>query len=144
MTSWDDVVAMASSDTGLCVVSLVRADGSPHASVVNAGPFTHPVTEAPCIGLVARGSSLKVRRVTEGARVSVTFRRGWQWAGIEGPADLIGPDHPVDGVDVPSLLREVFVACGGTHDDWDEYDRVMADEARTAIFVTPARVLGVP
>ena len=144
MATWDDVRSMAGTDTGLCVVSMVRADGSPHASVVNAGPFEHPVTGAKCVALVARGNSVKVRRVADGQRVSVTFRRGWQWAGVEGAAELIGPDHPAEGVDVAQLLRDVFVACGGTHDDWDEYDRVMADEKRTAILVTPERILGVP
>lgn len=144
MATWDDVVAMAGSETGLAVVSMVRADGSPHASVVNAGPFVHPVTGDDVVALVAQGSSVKVRRVAGGARVSVTFRRGWQWAGVEGPAELIGPDHPCEGVDVPQVLRDVFEACGGTHDDWDDYDRVMAAEKRTAILVTPERILGVP
>jgi hypothetical protein len=36
----------------------------------------------------------------------------------------------------------VFTAAGGTHDDWDEYDRVMAAEGRTAVLVEPARILG--
>lgn len=144
MATWDDVVVMASSETGLAIVSMVRADGSPHASVVNAGPFVHPVTGENVIALVARGDSVKVRRVAGGARMSVTFRRGWQWAGVEGPAEPIGPDHPADGVDVPQLLRDVFMAAGGSHDDWDEYDRVMAAEKRTAILVAPERILGVP
>jgi len=33
----------------------------------------------------------------------------------------------------------VFTACGGTHDDWNEYDRVMAEQ-RTAVLVTPTRI----
>ena len=28
---------------------------------------------------------------------------------------------------------------GGTHDDWDTYDRTMAQERRAAIFLTPRR-----
>ena len=40
------------------------------------------------------------------------------------------------------LLREVFTAAGGTHDDWDAYDRVMREERRTAVLVTPTRVYG--
>jgi hypothetical protein len=31
---------------------------------------------------------------------------------------------------------------GGTHDDWAEYDRVMATERRTAVFVEAVRVTG--
>jgi hypothetical protein len=36
----------------------------------------------------------------------------------------------------------VFTAAGGTHDDWAEYDRAMAAERRTAVFVEPARISG--
>jgi hypothetical protein len=28
------------------------------------------------------------------------------------------------------------------HDDWDEYDRVMAEQRRTVVVVTPHRVYG--
>ena len=38
------------------------------------------------------------------------------------------------------LLRAVFTAAGGTHDDWETYDRVMAQERRTAVLMTPDRV----
>jgi hypothetical protein len=75
--------------------------------------------------------------------VAVTFRSGWQWATVEGAAELIGPDDAnaqIDAEALRRLLREVFVAAGGTHDDWDAYDRAMIDERRTAVLVTPARV----
>jgi len=42
------------------------------------------------------------------------------------------------------LLREIFIAAGGTHDDWDTYDRVMREERRTAVLVTPSRVYSNP
>lgn len=65
---------------------------------------------------------------------------------MTGHAELIGPDDRRDGADhdtVRLLLRDVFRAAGGTHDDWDEYDRAMADDARLAVFVAPERILGV-
>jgi hypothetical protein len=37
------------------------------------------------------------------------------------------------------LLREVFTAAGGTHDDWDTYDKAMAEERRTAVLIAPVR-----
>jgi hypothetical protein len=40
------------------------------------------------------------------------------------------------------LLRGIFTAAGGTHEDWDEYDRVMRDERRVAVLVEPERVFG--
>ena len=38
------------------------------------------------------------------------------------------------------LLREIFTAAGGTHDDWDTYDQVMAAERRTAVLISPERL----
>jgi hypothetical protein len=73
----------------------------------------------------------------------VVVRAGWEWAAAEGPVDLIGPDDPTPGIDAEGLrllLRAVFTAAGGTHDDWDTYDRAMAEERRTAVLVTPDRV----
>jgi hypothetical protein len=64
---------------------------------------------------------------------------------VQGPVRLIGPDDPDSGFDpaaLPELLRTVFRAATGTHDDWAEYDRVMAAEARVAVLVTPARIIG--
>jgi hypothetical protein len=61
---------------------------------------------------------------------------------VEGSAELVGPDDPqprIDAEGVRMLLRDVFRAAGGTHDDWDAYDRVMAEERRTAVLITPTR-----
>lgn len=41
---------------------------------------------------------------------------------------------------LPTLLRDVFTAAGGTHDNWREFDRVMAAERRTAVLVHPDRL----
>jgi len=73
----------------------------------------------------------------------MVVRAGWDWVAVEGPASLAGPDDPFPGLDADAvrlLLRAVFTAAGGTHDDWDTYDRVMADQRRTAVLITPERV----
>ena len=140
----DEVRRLLGHDHGLGVVSVVRRDGTISSSVVNLGLIEHPVTGATTVAFVVRGSSYKRRRLRIDPRVNVTVRVGWEWQAIEGPADLIGPldPHPSERIDVPGLLRAVFRAAGGDHDDWDEYDRVMSDEQRIAVFVTPARVYG--
>jgi hypothetical protein len=38
-----------------------------------------------------------------------------------------------------TLLRDIFRSAGGTHEDWDTYDRVMAEERRAAVLVAPRR-----
>jgi len=75
------------------------------------------------------------------------LRAGWQWAAAEGAAELAGPDDPMDGIGAERLrvlLREIFTAAGGSHDDWDTYDRVMAEERRTAVLISPERVYSNP
>ena len=132
-------------DHGLCVVSTLRADGTIQSSVVNAGVLAHPVTGEQVVGLVAGGGTRKLANLRVRPRASVVVRAGWNWAGVEGPVELAGPDDPLPGVDAERLrllLREVFTAAGGTHDDWPVYDRVMAEERRTVVLVTPERVWG--
>ncbi|NND04587.1 MAG: pyridoxamine 5'-phosphate oxidase [Acidimicrobiia bacterium] len=142
MTDLDRVAELAASETGLCVVSTSRTDGSSHATVVNAGVLLHPDTGGEVVGFVARGSSRKLEHIERTGRCALTFRRGWAWAGVEGPAEVIRPAPPPDEVDLPRLLRDVFTAAGGTHDDWDEYDRVMVAELRAAVLITPQRIIG--
>ena len=48
----------------------------------------------------------------------------------------------IDAERLRVLLRDIFITAGGTHDDWDEFDRVMATERRVAILVEPERVYG--
>jgi hypothetical protein len=45
----------------------------------------------------------------------------------------------VDNERLRVLLRDIFTAAGGTHDDWDTYDRVMREERRTAVLISPTR-----
>jgi PPOX class probable F420-dependent enzyme len=142
----DRVRRFVERENGLAVVATSRADGSPQASVVNAGVLDHPVSGDPVVGLVAQGGSAKLRHLRARPRASVTFRVGWEWVTVEGGTELAGPEDPMQGIDderLRLLLREVFTAAGGTHDDFDEYDRVMAAERRTAVLVRPDRVYGV-
>jgi hypothetical protein len=142
----DDVRAFVGADKGLATVSSARPNGTVHSSVVNAGVLDHPVDAEPVVGLVVRGSAFKLRHWRTRPHATIVFRAGWSWIGVEGPITLAGPHDDMDGLDsneVPQLLRDVFTAAGGTHDDWDEYDRVMAEEARTAVFIHAERVTGV-
>jgi PPOX class probable F420-dependent enzyme len=134
-------------DHGLCVVSTLRPDGTIQASVVNAGVLSHPVTGQPVVGFVARGGTRKLANLRARRQATVVIRAGWEWAAAEGPAELAGPDDPMPGIDAERLrllLREIFTAAGGTHDDWETYDSVMAAERRAAVLLAPQRVYANP
>lgn len=145
MTTLRDAVALARDEHGLTVVATARADGSIQASLVNAGVLAHPATGEQVLAFVTYGkvklANLRVRR-----QLAATFRNGWRYATVEGDAELAGPDDPApwlrDAEQLRLLLREVFTAAGGTHDDWDTYDRVMAEQRRTVVLVRPTRVYG--
>ena len=143
MITLDNAVALAAADNGLAVVSTLRADGTIQASLVNAGVMPHPATGQSALAFVTYGK-VKLANLRVRPQLAVTFRNGWQWATVEGNAELAGPDDPqpwlTDADQLRLLLREVFIAAGGTHDDWDEYDRVMAEQRRTVVLVAPTRV----
>jgi PPOX class probable F420-dependent enzyme len=143
MTDLSEFARLLAGDHGLAVVSTLRPDSTIQASVVNAGVIDHPLTGRPVVALVAIGGTRKLANLRVHPRATVVARVGWAWAAAEGPAELIGPDDPVAGIDAERLrllLREIFTAAGGTHEDWDAYDTVMARERRTAVLVTPARL----
>ena len=143
MSNLDRVRDFVGRDHGLVVVFTSRADGTGQASVVNAGVLPHPTSGDAVVGLVAAGGSRKLVNLRERPYATVVFRAGWEYIAVEGATVLCGPDDELDGVDaegVRILLRDVFVAAGGTHDDFDEYDRVMAAERRTAVLITPERI----
>ena len=145
MADLDDVRDNLADEHGLAVVSTTQADGRVLSSVVNCGVTTHPVTGEATVALVSRGGAARLAHVRRGSEVTVAAQRSWRWVAVTGPCDLIGPDDPTDGIEgdrLRLLLREVFQAAGGTHDDWDEYDRVMAEDRRCCMFIDPGRIIG--
>ncbi|MGA7054320.1 MAG: TIGR03618 family F420-dependent PPOX class oxidoreductase [Mycobacterium sp.] len=142
MTTLDDAVALAAGESGLAVISTVRANGTVQASLVNVGLLSHPATGQPALGFTTYGK-VKLSNLRARPQLAITFRSGWQWATVEGRAELAGPEDAqpwLEDDQLRLLLREVFTAAGGTHDNWDEYDRVMSEERRAVVLVEPTRV----
>lgn len=142
MTSLDSFVAIARQVNFLAVVSTVRADHTVQSSLVNAGVLPDPLSGEPVLAFVTYGK-VKLANMRARPQLSVTSVAGWRWSTVEGRAEIIGPDDPHESVDAERLrllLREVFQAAGGTHDDWAEYDRVMRTDRRAAVLVTPTRI----
>ena len=143
MTDVTDFAALVRRDRGLCVVSTLRAADTIQSTVVNAGVLDHPVLGGPVVGFTTRGTAAKLVNLRARPRATIVVRAGWEWVAVEGLTEIAGPDDPLPGFDpagLPELLREVFRAAGGTHDDWPTYDRVMAEERRVAVLISPERV----
>ena len=141
MTDLTDYARLVAEDHGLSVVTTLRADHTVHASLVNTGVLDHRGHQV--VGFTTRGNSRKLANLRARPQLTATVRAGWEWATAEGDAELIGPGDPAEGFDAEALrllLRAVFRAAGGTHDDWATYDRVMAEERRAAVLMSPVRV----
>jgi hypothetical protein len=147
MANIEDFRRLVAGDHGLVVVSVTRGDGTISSSVVNAGVLQHPLTGETVVGMVVQGGAKKLANWRKRPYANVVIRSGWQWAAAEGRVGLIGPDDPDPGIDAERLrllLREIFTAAGGTHDDFGTYDQVMREERRTAVLLHPDRVYASP
>ena len=106
MTDLARFEALVPLDDGLSVVVTRRPDGTPHATVVNAGVLAHPVTGHRVVAFVSTADSRKVVHVRADPVVSLVVRAGWEWAAVDGRAELIGPD------DAGPVVEE-FMRLGG-------------------------------
>lgn len=141
----DNVRSKLATETGLTEVVTIRKDGRPLVSVVNAGVIDHPSTGQTIVALVSRGNAARLAHLRESGQITIAIRRGWDWVGVDGTVELAGPNdaHPaIDPSEIPELLQEIFKAAGGTHDDYEEYDRAMAEDERTAVLITPTKIYG--
>src|SRR5215472_6514807 len=109
----DLVRRLVAGDHGLAIFATTRADGSVHASLVNAGVLDANPVGDPVIATVLQGGAVKLGHLRRTGTATVTFRAGWEWASIDGPVRLIGPDDPAGDFAperLPGLLRDVFTA----------------------------------
>ena len=136
MATIDDVRRIVALDNGLASVSTSWPDGRIQVTVVNAGVIDHPADGTPVAAFVSRQETRKLANLRERPWATLQWRGGWAWVALEGDVEVIGQDH--DGL--PGLLRAIFTAAGGQHEDWAEFDRVMAAERRVAVVVRPTRI----
>ncbi|WIM95132.1 TIGR03618 family F420-dependent PPOX class oxidoreductase [Actinoplanes oblitus] len=142
MTTLEDAWELSRGETGLAIVSTARADGTVQSTLVNTGLIDHPADGSRVLAFVTYGP-VKLRNLRERPSLAVAFRSGWRYATVEGRAQLAGPDDPQPWLDperLRLLLREIFTAAGGTHDDWPGYDRTMLEQRRAAVLITPSRI----
>jgi hypothetical protein len=136
MADLEHTTRLAAADHHLAVFTIGRPDGTVHASVVSAGVFADPVDGSPGVAAVLGGGTRKLELLRRLGHATLVFKNAGDWSAVSGPVRLIGPDDGAEhALDVPETIRAVYRAAGGTHDDWDEFDRVMAADRRCAVFV---------
>lgn len=144
MATIEDIRRIVALDHGLAGLSTLRGDGTVQSTVVNAGVVDHPVAGIPVAAFVGRPATRKIAHLRRNPHATLLWRAGWAWVAAEGTVELVGPDDPLAGVgghELPGLLRRVYsAASGGQHEDWAEYDRVVAAERRMAVLLTPHRI----
>ena len=99
----DPVRSMVAGDHGLATVAVVRADGTPHVSLVNAGVLDHPHTGDPVAAYVTYGP-VKLRSLRARPATALTWRVGWRWIAVDGDSEIVGPDE-TDPESLRLLLR---------------------------------------
>ena len=133
MGTIDDIRRLVALEHGLASISTRRDDGSVHVAVVNAGLVEHPDDGAPVAAFVSRPATRKLANLRHHPQATLLWRAGWAWVAAEGTAEIVEGDA--------ALLRRIYTAAGGSeHEDWADYDRVMATEARVAVLLRPTRI----
>lgn len=115
------------------VVSTVRPSGTIQSTLVNVGLYEDGVA------FTTVGGSRKERHLKRNPTCTITIHQGPYWITVEGQARVYAWDITAPDV-MQRVLRAIYVAAGGTHDDWATYDRVMRAERRAAVVVVPDRI----
>ena len=132
MPTLDDVAAMLRQQP-YAVVSTIRLSGTVQSTLVNVGIYGDGV------GFTLAGQSRKEYNLKRNPACTVTMHHGPHWITVEGKARLYSWDT-TDPETMRRLLRELYVVAGGTHDDWETYDRVVRKERRAVAVVVPERI----
>ncbi len=133
---FDDALEFLRSEHTSVVTTLGRS-GRPQSTIVRAGPHESGMA------FVVRGATVKLANLRRDARCTVlTVSPDWRrYVTVEGSATVHAPGD-AGAEELRLLLRAAFTAAGGTHDDWEEHDRVMLEQRRAVVLVAPERVYG--
>ena len=120
------------------VFSTFRRNGAAQLSIVTSGLY------ADGVAFTTTADRAKHRNLTRDPRCTLLVSHDeWRpFLVVEGTATVLTQDNtPAD--ELRTAFRDVFrSAAGKEHPDWDEYDRVMVEDRRVIVVVTPEHVYG--
>src|SRR5262249_3087268 len=109
---------LARREMGLAVAVTIRADGHPHAAVVNAGVIEPPTPGDAAVGFVVQGRRrAKIAHLRARPIATVVFRAGREWIAIEGDVELFGPEDQqlMPWPDLALIFHSIYVeSIGGS------------------------------
>ena len=120
------------------VLTTFRRDGAAQMSIVTCGPYGDGVA------FTTTASRAKLLNLQRDSRCSLMVSQE-DWRGyvvLDGRAQIISADN-TDADEYRDALRDVYrTAAGEEHSNWEEYDRAMRDDRRSAVIVIPDRIYG--
>ncbi len=120
------------------VLTTFRRNGSAQMSIITCGPLQDGVA------FTTTEDRAKLRNLRRNSRCSLLVaREDWSaYVVLQGAARLLSPGS-ADANELRLALREVYrTAAASEHPDWDEYDRAMVEQRRSAIIVVPEHIYG--
>ena len=120
------------------VLTTFRRDGAAQLSIITVGPYREGAA------FTTTEERAKLHNLRRNPQCSLLVaREDWSaYIVLQGTAQVFSAGN-TDGEELRLMLREVFrTAAGVEHPDWDEYDRAMVEQRRSAIIVTPEHIYG--
>ena len=137
MPTLDDLDGLL-AQSNVVVFTTFRRDGMPQQSLVTVGKMDGG------LAFTTRSRNAKAYNLARDPRCAIMLVRpdNRGFAVLDGTAEVQGP-HNTDADVAPFRLREVYrIAAGKEHPNWDEYDRVMAEEGRVVVLLRASRITG--
>jgi PPOX class probable F420-dependent enzyme len=120
------------------VLTTFRRNGAAQMSIVTCGLYGSGVA------FTTTGDRAKLLNMKRDPRCSLLVSKSewWGFIVLEGHAEIMYPED-TDAEKLRLALRDVYrVASGADHPDWDEYDRAMIEQVRSAVIVVPEHIYG--
>lgn len=120
------------------VLTTFRRSGAAQMSIISCGPFRDG------IAFTVTEDRAKLANLRRDPRCSLLVSREswWGFLVLEGRAQVLSAGN-TGAEELRLALREVYRAASGKeHPNWDEYDRAMRNDRRSAIVVVPDHIYG--
>ena len=120
------------------VVTSFRKNGQAQLSIVSCGPYRDGVA----FTVTSTRSKLWNLKRDPRCSILVSQENWWGYVVLEGHAEILSADN-TGPEELRLALRGVYRTCSGEeHSNWEEFDKAMVDDKRSAIIVVPDQVYG--